>query len=77
MKTKIAHCTTVEKFLEWLKPKTYLQYFPNNINLKYKLCSINGKKLIVIVDNFNLIRVDSALFEFFHTAISFGYYFDT
>lgn len=74
--TKISKNTTVYQFLQSVKYKTYMQSYPNNPNMKSELCSINGKKLIIFIDNFNLTQLESSLFEFFKTAISFGYYFD-
>lgn len=55
----------------------FIQYNPKSpTSDKHTLCSKTGKKLVVMIDNFNLINTDSALFEFLHTAISHQYYYD-
>lgn len=61
VKVKITKQTTLNEFLTWIKPKIYTQYFPNKTDKKYKLCPVSGKKLIILVDNFNFINRKSNL----------------
>lgn len=46
----------------WLKSKTCVQYKPKKLNEKYRLCSTNGKKMVIIIDNVNLVQSNSSFF---------------
>ena len=45
-----------------MKVGTIIQHFPINNKEKYKIRSLNGKKCVIFVDNFNLLNNDSPLF---------------
>lgn len=60
----------------WLKSKTCVQYKPKKLNEKYRLCSTNGKKMVIIIDNVNLVQSNSSFFQFLETASSHDYFYD-
>lgn len=75
-KVSLTKNTTEELFFQWLRQKIFIQQVPNNTGGKRILCSKTGKKLVIMVDNFNLINVNSSLFHFFQSVTTYNYYFD-